>query len=128
MNKILKRFLITALVGLVLAGAVFAYQTQQYNIKTDWLTLVSNATFVSGILLFMAGLFCFVSNGGGFDAFAYLGYRMKKSFSKKKKEGPDGYFEFVMDRREKDRLPLANLFIVGGVLLVIAIITAVLVV
>ena len=78
MNKILKRFLITALVGLVLAGAVFAYQTQQYNIKTDWLTLVSNATFVSGILLFMAGLFCFVSNGGGFDAFAYLGYRMKR--------------------------------------------------
>lgn len=127
MNKLLKRCLITALVGLVLAGAVFAYQTQQYNIKTDWLTLVSNATFVSGILLFMAGVFCFVSNGGGFDAFAYLGYRVRKTF-RKKKQGPDGYFEFVTARREKDKLPLLNLFIVGGALLVIAIITAILVV
>ena len=127
MNKLLKRCLITALVGLVLAGAVFAYQTQQYNIKTDWLTLVSNATFVSGILLFMAGVFCFVSNGGGFDAFAYLGYRVRKAV-RKKKQGPYGYLEFVTARREKDKLPLLNLFIVGGVLLVIAIITAILVV
>lgn len=127
MNKIFRRYLITALVGLVLAGAVFAYQTQQYNIKTDWMTLVSNATFVSGILLLMAGLFCFVSNGGGFDAFAYLGYRMRKAF-RKKKNGPDGYFEFVTARREKDKLPLGNLFAVGGVLLVIAIVTAILVV
>ena len=127
MNRIFRKYLITALVGLVLAGAVFAYQTQQYSIKTDLLTLISNATFVSGILLFMAGVFCFVSNGGGFDAFAYLGYRMKKAF-RKKNNGPDGYFEFVTARREKDKLPLANLFIVGGVLLVIAIVTAVLVV
>lgn len=126
MNKVVRRYLITALVGLVLAGAVFAYQTQYYNIKKDWLTIISNATFVSGILIFLAGVFCFVSNGGGFDAFAYLGYRMKKTFSKKK-QGPDGYFEFVTGRREKDNIPIANLFLVGGVLLTIAIISALLV-
>ena len=40
----------------------------------------------------------------------------------------EGYFEFVTARREKDKLPLGNLFIVGGVLMVIAIVTAVLVV
>lgn len=123
MNKTLKRYLITALVGMVFTGAVLALQIQYYDIKKDMLKIISNATFVSGAFMLLGGLLCFVSNGGGFDAFAYLGYRIKKQF-KKKKNGPDGYFEFVTDRREKDKIPLGNLFLVGGILVVISFVTA----
>lgn len=125
MNKTLRRYLITALVGLVFTGAVFAYEIQIYDIHKELLMIISNSTFVSGALLCLAGLFCLVSNGGGFDAFAYLDYRVKKQF-KKKKNGPDGYFEFVSDRRQKDKIPFGNLFLVGGFLVAVALVTAML--
>ena len=123
MNKTLRRYLITALVGLVFAGAVFVYEIQIYDIHRDMLIIISNSAFVSGALMCLSGLFCFVSNGGGFDAFAYLGYRVKKQF-KKKKDGPDGYYEFVTDRQEKNKIPLGNLFWIGGIFVAVALVTA----
>ncbi len=125
MNKIFKRYLITALVGLVFAGAVFAFEIQYYDIKKDILIIISNSAFVSGALICLAGLFCLISNGGGFDAFAYLGYRIKKQF-KKKKNGPDGYFEFVTESQEKEKIPMGNLFIIGGILVIVSFVTAML--
>ena len=125
MNKKLKRYLITAAVGLVIVVAVFIYEIQIFDIRKDTFTIISNSAFVAAVLMLIAGVMCFVSNGGGFDAFAYLSYRIRKQF-KKKKEDPDGYFEFVMDRRDRDKIPLGNLFLIGGVLLVVAIVAAIL--
>lgn len=126
MNKTLLRFLITALIGLVLGGAVFAYQAQHYDINKDLLLLISNATYVSGIALLMSGLLCFVANGGGLLAFGYLTYRVRIRF-KKSKEPIKGYLEYVLEHQGKKRIPLLNMFVVGGVLMVVAIITAIIV-
>ena len=105
-------------------GAVLILQIQYYDIKKDILKIISNAAFVSGAFMLLAGLLCFVSNGGGFDAFAYLGYRIKKQF-KKKKNGPDGYFEFVTERQEREKIPLGNLFLVGVILVAVSFVTAI---
>ena len=126
MNKTLLRFLITALVGLAITGAVFAYQAQHYSISKDLCLLISNATYVSGITLLMAGLMCFVANGGGLLAFGYLTYRVRSRF--KKDNAPiQGYFEYVLEHQKKKKIPLSNMFIVGGVLMIVAIITAIIV-
>jgi hypothetical protein len=126
MNKTLLRFLITALIGLVLFGAVFAYQAQHYDINKDLVLLISNGAYVSGVVLLMSGLLCFVANGGGLTAFTYLTYRVRNRF-KKNPEPIKGYLEYVIEHHGKKRIPLSNMFIVGGVLLVVAIITAIIV-
>ena len=126
MNKTLLRFLITALVGLAITGAVFAYQAQHYSISKDLCLLISNATYVSGITLLMAGLMCFVVNGGGLLAFGYLTYRVRSRF-KKGNEPIQGYLEYVLERQERKKIPLLNMFVVGGVLMTVAIITAIIV-
>lgn len=124
MNKTLLRYLITALVGLAIGGAVFAYQAQHYNISEHLVLLISNATYVSGVLLLMAGLLCFVANGGGLTAFGYLSYRVRSRF-KKSDQPIQGYLEYVLERQGRKKIPLANMFVVGGVLMVVAIITAI---
>lgn len=124
MNKKILRYLITALVGLAIGGAVFAYQAQHHNIKEQLALLISNATYVSGVLLLMAGLLCFVANGGGLTAFGYLSYRVRRKF-KKTDEPMQGYLEYVLERQGRNKIPLANMFVVGGVLMVVAIITAI---
>ena len=126
MNKTLLRFLITALVGLTLAGAVFAYQAPHYDINKDLCLLISNAGYVSGMTLLMVGLLCFVANGGGLLAFGYLTYRVRSRFKKNKKP-IQGYLEYVLERQERKKIPLLNFFVVGGVLMVVAIITAIIV-
>ena len=126
MNKTLFRFLITALIGLTIGGAVFAYQAQHYDISKDLCLLISNATYVSGITLLMTGLMCFVVNGGGLLAFGYLTYRARNRF-KKGSEPIQSYIEYVLERQERKKIPLLNMFVVGGVLMTFAIITAIIV-
>lgn len=124
MNKTFRRYLITVLAGLIITGAVFLYEIQQLDIHKQLFTIISNSTFVSGALMLLAGLMCLVSNGGGFDAFAYLSYRVRKRF-KKKKKGPDGYYEFVTNRKERNKILLDNFFVTGAVLAAVAGVTAV---
>ena len=126
MNKTLLRFLITALIGLTIGGAVFAYQAQHYSISKDLCMLISNASYVSGILLLLTGLLCFIGNKGGSLIVGYLAYRVKACFIRKK-ETVQGFFEYVILHHDKKKIPLSNLFIVGGVLMTVAIITAIIV-
>ena len=124
MNKTLLRFLITALIGLAIGGAVFAYQAQHYNISKDLCLLISNASYVSGIILLFTGLLCFIGNKGGTLLICYLVYRIKAGF---KKEAIQGFFEYVIINHNKKKIRLSNIFIVGGVLMIVAIITAIIV-
>ena len=126
MNKTLLRFIITALIGLTIGGAVFAYQAQHYSISKDLCLLISNATYVSGILLLFTGFICFIANKGGSLIVGYLAYRVKAIF-KRKKETIQGFFEYVLLHYDKKKIHLSNIFIVGGVLMTVAIITAVIV-
>ena len=122
MKKRFTRYLITICVAVVLAGIVFAYELQYYDIKTQFWLVISNSAFVSGIVILMVGLLCFVSNKGGMDALMYVIYRVKNKF---KNIVSDNYKDFTHNRMEKNDVPIDNMLTVAGVMIAVAVITAV---
>ena len=117
--KRLTRYLITFGITVFLAGVVFVYEMQYYDIKTQLWLIISNSAFVSGIVVLMVGLLCFVSNKGGMDALIYVIYRVKNKFRNIISEN---YTEFVNVRREKNGIKTDNMMILGGSAIIIAII------
>ncbi len=130
MNKTLRKYIITAAIALAVAGLVFLYELKILEVKDSTTRLLSDSFFVSGIFTFIAGVFAFISNGGGFDSFAYLGHKLKRTVNKglREEEGkmPE-YHEFVQSRRDKGKISMTHLLVVGTVLIVTAIILAFLV-
>ena len=124
----MKKYCITALVSLVIAGAVFLYQASHLGWKAETLfRLLSDGCSVSGILLLCAGALCLVSNEGGLDALAYVGHRLRWRFDRglreTEKKVPD-YFTFVQGRRERGTISFGHLLLAGGVMLAAGILLA----
>ncbi len=129
-RETLRRLAFSFLGGLLLATAVFFYEGFLYRPDTlPFLHQLSDACTVSGLLLLCAGMFAFVLNGGGFDAFAYIGHRFRWSFSRQlRAEEPrlTPYHEFLQKRREKGKRSVGHLFAAGGVFLLVGILAAML--
>lgn len=119
----LTRYLITIAISLIVAGLVCGYELQYYDVKRHLGMIISNSAFVSGVVMIVAGLLCVVSNGGGMDAFAYVLYMVKNKF---RNVTPDNYTEFVKDRRENKIVAVDNMFAVGAVMVMVAVVAAIL--
>lgn len=117
----LTRYLITIGVSVALAALVFGYELQYYDIKCYLNVIISNSAFVSGGVMIVAGLICFVSNSGGIDALAYVLYRVKNKFSN---VISDNYTEFTKARRDRKNIAVDNMFVVGVVMIVVSVVTA----
>lgn len=117
------RYLISIGISIMLAGLVFGYELQYYDINQHLGLVISNAAFVSGAVMIVAGLLCFVANSGGIDALAYVIYRVKNKFRNVISES---YTEFVEIRRENRGIAVDNMFVVGAVMIAIAVVTALL--
>ena len=115
------RYLITFGIAFLLAGIVFVYELQYYDIKQNLGLIISNSAFVSGMIIMMTGLLCFVANKGGMDALIYAIYRIKNKF---KNTSTENYTEFVNDRKEKNKLSTDNMLIIGGIMIIISLLTA----
>lgn len=115
------RYLITIGISIILAGLVFAYELQYYDINNYLNVIISNSAFVSGAVMIVAGLLCLVANSGGIDALAYIVYRVKNKLGN---IISDNYTEFVKSRREKERIAIDNMFVIGGVMIIVAVVSA----
>ncbi len=123
-KKQIKRYIITAAVGLIIAAAIIVYEYMVMDESSQLVRMFSDGFFVSGILMLCAMLLCFASNGGGFDSFSYLGKKIRHRFERDKSEKLPDYYTYVTARREKGRIPLLNLTIVAGAMLVVSAILA----
>ncbi len=119
----LLRYGIAVAVGLLIALIVLLAKSvfTQTNV-TEIMRILSDAFFLSGVILTAAGLLVFVSAGGAFDMIAY-GFRMlfvmlRRDLSKRKYKD---YYEYRQARQEKKR-SIAYLLVVGLVMLAVAVI------
>lgn len=118
----LLRYAIALAVGLLIALIfMLAKSVFSQTDKTTVMRILSDAFFLSGVLLTAAGLLVFVSAGGAFDMLAY-GFRMlfvmlRRDLSKRKYKD---YYEYRQARQQKKR-SIAYLLIVGLFMLALAV-------
>ena len=115
------RYLISICISVVLVGIVFAYELKYYDIKHNCLLIISNSAFVSGAVMIVSGLLCFAANQGGTDAIAYVIYRVKNRLRNVISEN---YTGFVKAHRESKRIAVDNMFVTGGIMIAVAVVTA----
>ena len=127
MKKNIRNLLITLGIETVAGGLVFWYESGNIDIAGHLMRMLSDAFFVSGAITLCIGLLLVVSNGGGLDAFAYMGKRIRHFFGPERKEKFIKYNEFLEKRRERGKaatghfLTGAGIFIaVGGIFAVLA--------
>ena len=129
-KEALRRLALSLLGGLLLAIAVFFYEGFLYSPDTlPFLHQLSDPSTVSGLLFQCAGMLAIILNGGGFDAFAYIGHRFRWGFSRRMREEEPRltpYHEFLIKRREKGKRSVGHLFAAGGVFLLVGILAAML--
>ncbi len=117
----LLRYAIALAVGLLIAFVfMLAKSIFSETDKVAIMRILSDAFFLSGVLLTAAGLLLFASAGGAFDMLAY-GFRMlfvmlRRDLSKRKYKD---YYEYRQARQEKKR-SIAYMLIVGLFMLALA--------
>ncbi len=80
---------------------------------------LSDAFFVAGVLVFLAGAFVFVSRNGAFDIFTYsVKYVLRFMRKQKPGEKSEGYHEYKERLAAKEKTPCLFLIITGLVFLV----------
>ena len=70
------------------------------------------------------GLMFVVSNGGGLDAFAYMGKKIKHFRGRDRKEPFIKYDEFLKDRHERGKISTGHLLAGAGIFVAIGAVLA----
>lgn len=120
MKRMLK-YIIAFVIGLGMAfGFCLVQNVFKQDTTQDTFKVLTNAFFVSGILMLCFGLLCFSSNQG---AFTMLTYGTRKFFSMFKRRldrnVEDTYLNYKMSKLEK-QTPFIHLVLVGAVLICIS--------
>ncbi|MGN0379126.1 MAG: DUF3899 domain-containing protein [Butyrivibrio sp.] len=115
MKRTVKNLLITLGVELMAGGFVFWYESCNMEISGNLFRMLSDAFFVSGAITFCIGLMFVVSNGGGLDAFAYMGKKIKHFWSRERKEPFIKYDEFLKERHERGKVSTGHLLTGAGI-------------
>lgn len=123
MKKILLRYGITTLVGLLLA--FFATLVQGIFSQTDTVAVMKilcNAFFASGVIIACVGLLVVATEGGAFDMLAYavvlIFDGLRKDVTKRKYKD---FYEYKQAKKEKKR-SFAYLLIVGLIFIAISLV------
>ncbi len=115
-------YLITALIGLAMAVAVFVYRGgfSQPDAQGMYFAM-SDAFFVPGIFLTGIGLLVLVSNEGFFDILAYGMHSLMTLFTPfTRKNGHEHYYDFKVARAAKRKKPGNAVLVVGIIFLLLA--------
>lgn len=115
-------YLITVLIGLAMAVAVFAYRGgfSQPDAQSMYSAL-SDACFVPGIFMTGIGLMVLVANEGFFDILSYGMHSLVTLFTPfKRKEEHQRYYEYKVARAERRTKPQNIVLRVGIVFLLLA--------
>lgn len=110
-------FLVGAAASVLILWSRGAFAAQ---IKEQELYLhLSDAFFITGVLIFAAGAFMFVSRNGAFDIFTYS-VKFVLSFMRKKLPGEkrESYHEYKERLAAKEKAPCLFLIVIGAAYLV----------
>ena len=131
------RYVITSLICLIVAVALMFMMRiyegwETLHDKTNWnfnseltkvMFILSNSTFIVGILTLCFGLFVLVADGGVFEMLSYGLYRFGTLFKKDPNRVKfETFYDYHVYKSEQPRMPFLYLVIVGGVYTVISVI------
>ncbi len=125
-NSMLKNYLYTLASALILstAFAVFMGVFERDNISLVFAG-ISDALFIASILYIGMGALVWISLSGIFDIFGFGFKSLKYLFTPMKKDPSEGgYYEYVLEKREKrkGKTPPYHILIVGLIVLALAVI------
>lgn len=128
-SKILS-YLIGTLIAIVLTVSLAigfgAFSAPNVSLMFAYL---SNATFITAVFYCGVGVLAWISTTGFFDIFSFGFKSLKYLFTPAKRDRSEGgYYEYAMEKREKNRTKMSTGFIlvIGIVFLVISIVFLVL--
>lgn len=116
------RYLITFLVGVVIAALVCLYKDLFHTEDTAQIvSILSDACFTSGVLIGASGMLVLISNEGNFDTLGY-GVKIIKNMWKKPEERKieKNLFEYKMAKNDKKRISTVHLIVIGAVYFLLA--------
>lgn len=124
MNTKLKRYII--LVSITLAIMLIYLIAKGFGDLMNY----CDATFIGSAVMIGLGALLWVSFSGGFDIFGYSCCTLRTSFSKNVEKDYENFMDYVEvkkeKRKKKDKIYL-DMFIVGGLFLIITIILRVII-
>ena len=126
-RKLLIRYGITIGVSALMVWSVISIRTSELGSFSQLSTMLRyqvlcDAFTVPGMLLILSGLLMFVANEGAMDGLGYLGHYLKNMFLPGSRNKTKKYFDYVEAKREKRVKGFGFLFVVGGVLMLIALV------
>lgn len=110
--------MITIGADLAAAGLIVWYESAQFDLKAQYLRILSDAFFVAGMLTLCAALLLLAANGGALYAMGYLWKKLGQKLGRRKKEIPE-YYEYVQEKRSKQKISTAHLWISAGIFIAV---------
>lgn len=125
MKRTVRNLLITIGADLTAAGLLVWYESTQFNIREQYIRILSDAFFVAGMLTLCFGLILLAANAGALYAAGYLWKKLGQKLSRGRKEVPD-YYDYVQEKRAKKKISLSHFFISSGIFIAAGVVFAVL--
>ena len=118
--KSLKKYLVTLLIGFLVVGAVLLLRDvfSMTEAAAIFHTL-TDAFFVSGVLITSAGVIVFTSNEGAFDMLAYGLSSFMDMFRKSEKKKYDSFYDYKESKADK-KTGFGFLLICGAFFLIVS--------
>ena len=118
----LKKYLITAAVGLLMVGAIiWSKDLFAQTAPAAIFHILCDAFFAAGMVIFAAGVLVFSSNEGTFDIFVYGVSSFVDIFRKKSQKKYNTFYDY-RENRESVKLPYGFLLITGAVFIAISLV------
>lgn len=122
MKKILTKYLVAILIGLIVVGAVLLVRDVFSATETSDVFLhLTDAFFISGVLITSAGAIVFTSNHGAWDMLAYGVSSFMDLFRKREKKRYDSFYDYKESRADK-KSGFGFLLISGAFFLIVSMI------
>ena len=117
-----KKYLITAVVGLLLVGAiVWSKDLFAQTAPVEVFHILCDAFFAVGVVIFAAGVLVFSSNEGTFDIFVYGVSSFVDMFRKKSQKKYNTFYDY-RESREYLKLPFGFLLLTGAVFIAVSLV------
>ncbi|MBO5702012.1 MAG: DUF3899 domain-containing protein [Clostridia bacterium] len=117
-----KKYLITAVIGLLAVGAiVWSKDLFAQTAPVTVFHILCDAFFAVGVVIFAAGVLVFSSNEGTFDIFVYGVSSFVDMFRKKSQKKYNTFYEY-RESREDLKLPFGFLMLTGAVFIAVSLV------
>ena len=118
--KSLKKYLVTLLIGFLVVGAVLLLRDVfSMTEAASIFHALTDAFFVSGVLITSAGAIVFTSNEGAFDMLAYGLSSFMDMFRKSEKKKYDSFYDYKESKADK-KTGFGFLLICGAFFLIVS--------